>query len=259
MSKEKIRFKSIDSIPASAWQSFEEKKIFFGHQSVGKNIIRGIKSILKENPGLHLNIIETNTPDSFTAPVFGHFRVGENFDPLSKNKDFSAMMDSGIGRKTDIAFYKYCYIDISGKTDVKSLFSSYKLNMEILRKAYPQVTFIHVTVPLTVVQTGPRAWVKKVIGRKIGGYESNIKRNEFNALMRKEYDGKELIFDLAQIESTFPDGRRMTFRKNGQIYSSLVPDYSSDGRHLNEQGGKLVAEQLLILLAESGNLKGNNR
>jgi len=254
MTKEKNKLTSIDDIPVSSWQPLVEKRIFFGHQSVGNNIISGIENILNENSNIHLNIIETKTPKDFTAPIFGHFGVGENFDPLSKNKDFTSIIDDGIGEKADIAFYKYCYVDIKESADVEALFSSYRLNMSILQKAYPHVSFIHVTVPLTVVQSkGPRMWVKQVIGRKIGGYDDNIKRNEFNALMRSEYIGKEPIFDLALVESTFPDGRRMTFQKNGKVYYSLVPDYASDGRHLNEQGSKIVAEQLLILLAELDN------
>ena len=40
-----------------------------------------------------------------------------------------------------------------------------------------------------------------------------------------------------------------TFTKDGENYYSLVPDYTDDGGHLNEKGRKIVAEQLLILLA----------
>ena len=77
-----------------------------------------------------------------------------------------------------------------------------------------------------------------------------IKRNEFNDMMRNEYEDREPIFDLALIESTFLDGKREMYQENDIIYYSLVPDYTNDGGHLNEKGRKLVAEQLLIFLSE---------
>jgi hypothetical protein len=250
MTKDHTQYKSLSDISDLNWQQLSKKKIFFAHQSVGNNIIKGINVVLNDNPKIKLNIIETKSQDDFSSPVFAHFRVGENFDPLSKNNDFSSMINDGIGQKTDIAFYKYCYIDINENTDVNALFSAYKENMISLKNKFPKVDFVHVTVPLVVVQSGPRAWVKKIIGRKIGGYDANIKRNEFNDLIRNEYNTAEPIFDLALFEATYPDGRLMTFKKNGKTYYSLIPDYASDGRHLNDKGSRFVAEQLLILLAE---------
>ena len=118
-----------------------------------------------------------------------------------------------------------------------------------LKQDYPKTQFIHFTIPLKVVQTGPRVWIKKIIGRPIGGYEDNIKRNEFNNLLWQEYGEKEPVFDLALAESTHTDGSRQTFQHNGNTYFALIPEYSHDGRHLNEPGRKKVAEQLLIFLA----------
>ena len=77
----------------------------------------------------------------------------------------------------------------------------------------------------------------------------NILRNEYNETLRKEYVNKGTLFDLAEIESTFPDGSRSTFKRNRKLHYSLVPEYTYDGSHLNEIGRKKVAEQLLIFLA----------
>lgn len=249
MDRNETPLASINDVSKVSLQQLGGKRIFFGHQSVGNNIIGGIEGIIKEHTQIQLNVIEIEKSEDVQAPAFYHFKVGQNLDPISKNNDFSAVLDNGLGQQVDIAFYKYCYIDIREDTKVDDLFSSYSENMKYLTGKYPDVTFVHVTVPLSVVQTGLRAWVKKIIGKKIGGYEDNIKRNEFNTLMRNEYKGKEPIFDLARIESTYPDGRRMTFKKKGEIFFSLVPEYARDGRHLNEKGSKFVAEQLLILLA----------
>ena len=101
---------------------------------------------------------------------------------------------------------------------------------------------------MTTRQTGIKAWIKKLIGKPVGGYDDNIKRNQFNELLKKEYDGKEPVFDLAKMESIRPDGKRETFTKDGKTHYSLVPDYTSDGSHLNETGRKKAAEQLLLLL-----------
>ncbi len=57
------------------------------------------------------------------------------------------------------------------------------------------------------------------------------------------------FFDIAKIESTFPDGTRSTFTKDGKTYYSMVPEYTHDGGHLNEMGRKKVAKQFLLLLA----------
>ena len=87
------------------------------------------------------------------------------------------------------------------------------------------------------------------MGRPVFGYHDNIKRGQFNDMLRKQYDGKEPVFDLAKIESTLPDGRRVTFTKDGMTYYSMVPDYTYDSGHLNELGRKIAAEQLLLPLA----------
>jgi hypothetical protein len=64
-----------------------------------------------------------------------------------------------------------------------------------------------------------------------------------------QYLDKEPVFDLAMVESTYSNGSRQKFRYKGKTYHALIPEYSHDGRHLNENGRKIVAEQLLILLA----------
>ena len=239
---------NIHNVPEMAWRRLEEKKIFFGHQSVGNNIINGLTAVLQENTDIKITINETKEPEIFINPVFAHYRIGNNFDPSSKNADFSQTIEH-ISPELDYAFYKYCYVDIAAQTEIEKVFNAYKNTMNLLKLKYPKTTFIHITVPLVVVQTGPKAWIKKIIGREIGGYRDNIKRNQFNDLLRRHYEKNEPVFDLAAFEATYPDGRKMTFRQNGRTYFSLVPEYARDGRHLNDWGSKLIAEQLLIFLA----------
>jgi lysophospholipase L1-like esterase len=125
-----------------------------------------------------------------------------------------------------------------------------------LETKYPRTTFVHVTMPLTTIQTGWKVPVKRLIGKPIDGYADNAKRNEYNELLRTEYAGKSPFFDLAAIESTFPDGRRMSFGQDGRTYYAMAPANTVDGGHPNEVARRLVAARLLVLLAELGRRKG---
>jgi lysophospholipase L1-like esterase len=66
--------------------------------------------------------------------------------------------------------------------------------------------------------------------------------------VKQEYNGKEPFFDIAEVESTTPDGNRESFPRNGHTYYSLASLYTDDGGHLNKTGRKKVSEQLLLLL-----------
>lgn len=243
------KYNTISEVPVETWQKLANQKIYFGHQSVGNNILEGIKNVMKENPQIKLNVVETIDLAALNTPVFAHSRIGKNTDPKSKIDAFSGILGKGIGSKIDIAALKFCYADATENTDIDKVFDDYKKAMLELKKKYPQTIFVHMTIPISIVQSGIKAFVKKIIGRSIDGYDKNIKRELLSDRIRRAYGGKEPVFDVAKIESTFPDGTRSTFHKNGKIYYSMVPEYTSDGCHLNEKGRKLVAEQFLIFLA----------
>ena len=250
MSEKTTQLPTIKDIPASAWKKLSEKKIFFGHQSVGFNIIDGIKDFMDENQHIKLNIVETNKPTDFKAPLFGHSRVGKNRKPHSKIEAFAEHIERGIGNKADFAFFKFCYVDFPPKKGCNEVFKEYKKTLAQLKASYPKTTFIHVTVPLIAQQDGFfKAWVKRILGKSPRTYSDNIRRHELNMMMREEYAGKEALFDLARIESTLPDGRMIFFEKGEERMFVLNLEYTDDGAHLNEYGRRIVAEQLLIYLA----------
>ncbi len=230
--------------------SLRRNTILFGHQSIGLNIIDALHDKVKKHDEPLLHISEISDAASVKDPGFYHFRVGKNCDPESKNKGFATFIDNCDQGNIDIAFYKLCYVDIDEHSDINTTFASHRANLDRLKKKHPKTKFVHVTVPLVVVQSGPRAWIKKLIGRKIGGYDDNIQRNAYNKLMRNAYTGLEPLFDLAQYESTRPDGSSMQFAMRGENYFSLVPEYASDGRHLNKQGSAYIALKLLDFLAD---------
>ena len=156
-----------------------------------------------------------------------------------------------LGNRANIAFFKLCFADIIGTTDVNKIFNAYKNTMSNLKRQYPKTTFVHVTVPLLSTKKTFKTWIKRMVGKKdVWGYDGNIKRNDFNELLRKEYEGKEPVFDLARIEFTYADGRELSFTENGKTYYSLIPEYTHDGGHLNETGRKIAARSLLVFLAQ---------
>jgi len=248
MSDQKHSYESLEKVTDSAWENLSQKKVYFGHQSVGTNIIDGIEMLAKQNPSIKLNITKTTNKADFTQGIFAHSSIGGNTDPKSKVDDFEKILDGGIGAAADAAGMKFCYIDFNARTDVQKVFDEYKQSIDKIKNNYPKMTIIHFTVPLLKVQSGPKAWVKKIIGRTLDGTGDNIKRLEYNALLQKEYGAKDPIFDISKAESTYPDGKRETFNKDGQTYYALVPAYTNDGGHLNEKGKKVVADQFILFM-----------
>jgi len=250
-------FPRIKEIPESAWENLSHRRILFGHQSVGFNIVEGMKDILKENPQIKMNIIESATPWEVKKPSFIHFQIGENTIPRSKMNAFLNTIQKDTGEIADIAFFKFCFVDITSNTDVYKLFDDYKSTMESLNKAFPKTTFVYFTEPLTSEPSGVKGFARsakylleQLMQGKTNNFSDNIRRNQFNELLKKQYEGRTPIFDIAKIESTFPDGQRSVFSENSKNYFSLVQDYTDDGGHLNKFGRKIVAEQLLIFLAK---------
>lgn len=243
------QFASLQEIPESVWNNLAEKTLYFGHQSVGFNIIAGIETLMAEHPAIRLNLVKTTDAAAFDSPIFGHSAVGNNTEPLTKIDAFTQVLKNGVGAKVEIAFLKFCFIDFDRKTpDVEGIFSQYVQAMRHLHEQFPHLTIVHFTVPLTAEQSGPKAWLKKTLGK--GANEDNLARHRFNALLKAEYEGKAPIFDIATIESTLPDGTRASLTaKDGTVYDTLVPEYTDDGGHLNETGRKVVAEALLLFLA----------
>ncbi len=249
MAENRTLYDKFDKVPAQNWQAVNKGRIYFGHHSVGNNILDGMRAVIGDHPAIDFTIAVGTDKDAFKRNALVHSPVGANKNPTSKIDAFAKYIENGLGNQCDVAFFKFCYIDFDATTDVDALFAQYRQTMDRLKQKYPRTTFVHVTVPLTVIQTGPKAWVKRIIGRPIRGYAENAARNRFNQLLINTYQNKMPIFDLAAAESTYPDGRRYSYEHEGQVYNALVPAYASDGKHLNADGGRHVAKELLLVLA----------
>ena len=249
----KVILPSIDDVPREHWIKLAGKKIFFGHQSVGYNIIDGITDVLNERGYIKLNIIEAREPSAFDQPVFAHSQVGMNTKPFSKIERFVEIMDSGIGNNVDIAFFKFCYVDIMQDSDPQKIFDGYSTALEELKSRYPNTTFLHITVPIRSTPKGAKKFLKqtvKLLIGKPGFFEDNIMRCNYNDLLNNAYSKTGRIFDLAYIEAVNSSGFGCYARKKKENVSVMAPEYTEDGGHLNGLGRKKAAEQLLIILAE---------
>ena len=221
------------------------ERIYFGHQSVGANLLQGIRELAGE-AGVPVRIVRADQASEVPAATFGHTFVAENGHPFRKLESFRAALGSA---SVDIALVKFCYVDIRADTDVKALFERYRETIAGLRRANPRTIFVHVTLPLTTEQTGFKALAKRLLGRAPYGTIENVRREEYNRLLREAYAGREPLFDLARIESTAPDGTAARVHWNGVLAPALAPAYTDDGGHLNAEGRRRAARELIAVLA----------
>jgi len=212
-------------------------RLFFGHMSVGDNILAGTESLFKEKSIAAPIIVEVDRNGPFSAPAGGvvmHAAIGENGDPLGKLRNFDVALRAGLADQVDVALLKFCYVDISQDTDVEAVFRAYQSTLEALEQDFPQITFLHSTVPVTVGPSGLKENVKAFLGR-----DDNEARERYNGLIRAQYGGDRL-FDIAAVEGSSPDGTTAP---------ALYSGYTTDGAHLNETGSALAAAALMRILA----------
>lgn len=225
------------------------QKIFFGHQSVGDDIVRGLRDLMVSEPRLKLRIVKSVDPQLVSGPAFVESHIGRNCDPQSKAEAFRAIVDKGMGEEGGIAMYKCCYVDVGPATDIPRMFEVYRHGVETLKSKYPLLRVVHITIPLTTVEPVFKGWAKHVLGR-MTAREMNCKRNEYNQLLRQAYNGVDPVFDLAEVESTHRDGLRSASMGSGQEVLGLAPEFTTDGGHLNEAGRQIAATHLLFALAK---------
>lgn len=224
-----------------------QRRIFFAHQSVGENLLEGIRH-LSTVTGVPIRVVETPMASGVPSATFGHTFIAKNGDPFLKLQNFKRALGqqpSGI----DIALIKFCFVDFDANTDVKALFARYRATIDDLRAKNPGTTFVHVTTPLTEVKDGLKARMKQVLGRAPDEAIENLRREEYNALLRQTYEGHEPIFDLARVESTTPEGAVMKVEWQGHMAPVMVPAYTDDGGHLNSVGKLRAARELITVLA----------
>jgi hypothetical protein len=97
-----------ESLSVAERSTVQSARIFFGHQSVGRDLLAGIAEVAPE-----LRVVATDEPGNIEGPAFIEASIGSNGDPRSKDRAFLevvAKLNPG-----DVALYKYCFADMSAK------------------------------------------------------------------------------------------------------------------------------------------------
>src|SRR5699024_12109541 len=191
-------------------------RVLFAYQSVGRNILTGIPTVYSDH-GLpapeFVQLADASNSDNLL-----HLQIGENGDPLGKLEAFDSLLREGLAETLDAAVLKFCYEDVPAGTNVDGLFTTYQNTLAALQRDFPNVEIVAATVPLNTDRT-PVGTVKSWLG--LGpkyGPKDNAVREEFNALIRAEYEGTHHLFDIAAIESTTASGERITGRHDDRLY-----------------------------------------
>lgn len=211
-------------------------RIFFGHQSVGRDLITGLADVAPE-----LRVSSRDPLRAADGGMLTDAALGRNGDPTSKDRAFLevvAGLDPG-----DLAFYKYCFLDMGPETDPDSLFAAYARTLD--RASASGVRVLAVTMPLTTIEPAWKRGIKTLLGRPTD-LALDRKRLQFNELVRARYP-ETARFDLARAESTLEDGSRSL---HGAV-EVLDGPYTDDGAHLNSRGRQHVAALFVRALARA--------
>lgn len=214
-------------------------RILFAHMSVGNDIISGLSAesrTLKKQ--VVIKKIEAKSSSDIPSGGICHIEIGANTQPLQKLSNFREFLfTNNNGRAFDLIGIKFCYVDITNKTDIHALLKEYNAILKVIKERYPHIRFIHFTVPLTTHYSS----LKNRMKHFILGDQDNINRTTYNDLLCETYKN-EAIIDIAAIESSYPDGSRMEHSYLQARHYSLIPAYTTDGGHLNDLGKKRMAE-----------------
>ena len=230
------------------WSAVAARQVYFGHQSVGGEIVTAIEHI-SEEMRLGIRVVQTTQPDAVRAPAFVHFQAGRNQDPASKNAALLKVLDARRIPDHAIVVLKYCYVDMQPNTNVRTLFDDYRALLEDIRRLHPDTVVVHSTMPLTTVETRFKARIKGLLGRRVAR-DGAIARHEYNARVRNEFAGRPL-FDIAAVESRQVDGSPSYFMADGERIETLAAENTYDGGHLNTTGRRAAATALLDAVAHA--------
>ncbi|MBK8012516.1 MAG: hypothetical protein IPK13_14285 [Deltaproteobacteria bacterium] len=213
-----------DALPNQARAEVAAMHVFFGHQSVGLNIIDGIKNL----GGVQVRDWVSSGTD-FNTPGIGHQYIGRNEFPFEKIDDFEGFLASNrIGDAVDVAAMKLCWIDFTAdSTNVGAIEAAYEAALQRLQSSHPAMHFVHITTPLERYST-----------------PANRRRLAYGTWMKSTYGQTDMVFDLAIVQSTQPDGTPCT--RDG--VRELCEMYASDNGHLNALGRERAAKAFLYAL-----------
>ncbi|MBK7644950.1 MAG: hypothetical protein IPJ19_18220 [Planctomycetes bacterium] len=225
----------VDDTLKADLETLRGARVFFGHHSVGANILEGLGALERE-AGVEL--------------ALGEGPVGENMNPLAKFEDFARHAESAAAEGEQLMLMKLCYVDFNPQTDTKALVEAYAKVVERVRKARPAAKLVHVTPPLCARATDMKSKLKRTLGKSVWEDDANARRAEYREKLLARFPG-EPVLDISLLESTRPDGSREVHEVGGQSVPMLWPGYTNDGGHLNEAGQRMAAKAFARVLASA--------
>lgn len=231
------------AVSQHTWARVNALRTFFAHQSVGSNLLAGVRDLQVRERNTTLPIVEVGKTAVPAGPVLAHLYVGQNGDPMSKIHGFRQALESGLGDTLDVAALKFCFWDIQKDTDIEKVFEAYTRTIADMQTRFPRITFVHVTVPLFARDSDWRAGVRRLLSMDVPRTLDNAKRNALSERIRARYSGREPIFDLESFQAA-PE------REAGGI-PYLRSDFTYDGGHLNESARADGAATFLNVVAEA--------
>jgi hypothetical protein len=234
-------------------QAISSKRVFFGHQSVGANVLDGIRDLAKDAGVGSLNIQPADSilqNPSVSGGFLAEAVIGKNGNPDLKCEAFEKRLHQLAPLGIQIALMKFCYVDFVKETDVAAVFKRYDEAVTATQRAYPGIRIIHVTAPLTTRTPLWKRLIKTLVGKADDTDIELTRRAAYNDMLRGAYPPQS-IFDLAGLESSDGRGGSVTFAYEGKAIPYMDDRYTTDGGHLNEPGRQIAALTLVRLLARA--------
>jgi DNA-binding NarL/FixJ family response regulator len=260
---------ALDRIGETCWADLRGKRVYFAHEELGGEIVKGVETVLARKAEIGLQVLSFRAQEreahrreqrgareagAFDRPGVFHATIGHDGEPEDKIDAFEEFLLSTEGEKVDVAILKLSCADIGRSTDVAKVLDRYAGAVESVRKARPALEVIHCTAPLREADHGAKAAMKKMVG--MGTDAANANRGRYNDLLRKRFDG-EVVLDVAGAESRRLDGTAETVTVKGERWPALAAEFGKGGHGLTEAGRVTLGREFLLALAHCcGEAKG---
>jgi lysophospholipase L1-like esterase len=137
---------------------------------------------------------------------------------------------------------------MGAKSNPEQMVKDYRSMVDTLARDRPGLRLVHSTMPLTSLEQGRKALLKRTLGRPSAAELDNALRGTYNDALRGAFP-QSAIFDLAATESHAPGVEPALVTRDGKAWATLANELTTDGGHLNPGGQVLAARELLLALA----------
>ena len=238
--------------------------MFFGHNSVGGEIVDGLgsvvqnlriishsRSLISSNGAAYFNQNGSRQPGLLNVSTYDLYRnygqARQSVELFVEQVRFIINGNATIpGQRLDIVFLKFCFYAFYDMTDEQAdlLFDYYATQMDALQSQYPELIVVHFTQTI------------RPCGNFQNIYDANTRSMHYRSRMLERYGHTGRVFDLALIEATAPNGQvnHCSYRDNAGnpvlgLYQSYAPSSTSNDGHLSTAGRQAVARRLADFLA----------